>query len=1112
MRARPEKTSDRLEHSLEPGDIVRLSLSLSLSLSLAHRQEPIQVKILEARAFSDGSIRLHVEAERGNLVGWISCYDAKNDPMLENVDTDARAVMPVTAPESAQGGEPSADELAATAARFRERQRSKQQQRWGLVRGTVNSLSAFRSILEPARGAPALETAPPPPVTPGGGRDGGRPSSYTGPPPQELRDAARRGYIDVVRRHVQNGDYAHSISNQKLGSTLLYSAAQNGHLEIVDHLVAQGADVNKRTLKGATALYTAAFNGDARMVDKLLRYGASPDVRKDDGWTALKAAQYRGETQVVELLEWWEVNGSQVLSSEQQAVRNQAASLTHGPTLWDRYGSLDRSPSDGESSLNFTQSPQPMSPQQLTEQFMREQEQSQTERFSADALQLGSASPILRQETDSPLGTSGALAFPTSPVPPRYPQHVQDVPSFDIRVAPSAISMSQDHVRDVMPVDLSTSAPVQNAVGPAQADQVVSIANIRSWQLPPRPAPRHSPLPGRREPGKVWDKEYEHASAEKRAPGRLVERSSLLDDTFWAWNSDDESERKIAKKRYEAKQVESCVNDFVADLFSETLASTPLSTTPPKERQPSSRCFCNNCGSKYAVSMLPPKNIGLLTPAEQCGCRATLSIRRYLRGFYDGDAKVDDAIHQKGFLSHFVFTTSAPLQSSPLSISQLPKRSDLPRKARRSNKAADAETACNDISASARWDDPSGDSLVLGTIRTPDTYKYYNRQKQTMESIDLRGKHHLMLNRLRAERGETMHPILVMDEHGAETESQTRMRQRAEAAEKRRAEAERVARQAEEQKYAEQTAAAKAEEEAAALRAAEAEEARKAADAEAILAEATLAAASQRRKLETTRSRMVEAEAAEQKLREQREQAEVNCSHAEQAVKQAQSEDQQARRELGAPNRRRVACTPVTKAHGALSTRLSPEDLESAEKIVPYIAAHVKQLEEWHGEIKGDTDSAVNYSATLPLQSSSPKDVADVIKRPVESSFSRHAEQGPPYKSLETGSGTAPARPRRVVVTVEVPADSALQDSLFNHTKGVRILSVDEANLPEGIPAQLHSRVLHTDSPPSPPGGVSYYTQPPPPPPPQRDRGLPPASPTQALTAYQRRCAYSLYS
>ena len=1084
------------------------------------------MKISEARAFSDGSVRLHVEDERGHLLGWISCYDAKNDPMLENVDTDTHTVIPVAAPESAQGGEPSADELAAIATRFRERQRSKQQHRWGLVRGTVNSLSAFRAILEPGRGASALGTAPPvppgggrdegrPPVPPGGSRDGGRPVPYTGPPPKELRDAARRGDLDVVRRHVQNGDYAHSISNQKLGSTLLYSAAQNGHLEIVDLLIAHGADVNKRTLKGATALYTAAFNGDASMVEKLLRYGASPDVRKDDGWTALRAAQHRGEAEVVRLLEWWEVNGSQVLSSEQQAVRDQAARLSRSPTLSDRYGSLNRSPSDGESSLNFTQSPQPMSPQQQREQFMWEQEQSQTERFSADALQLGSASPILRQGTDSPLGTStqGALAFQTPPVPARTPRHVRDVSSFDIRVGPTAISMSQDHVvRDVMAVNLSTSAPVQNAVGPAQADQVVSIANIRSWQLPPRPAPRHSPLPGRREPGKVWDKEYEDASADKRAPGRLVERSSLLGDTLWAWDS-DVSDREIAKKRYEAKQTESCVNDFVADLFSETLASTLLSTTPPKERQPSSRCFCNSCGSGDEISTLSQKNLALLSPAEQCGCRATLSIRRYLRGFYDGHAKVDDAIHQKGFLSHFVFTASEPLQSSPLPISQLPKRSDLPRKARRSKIAADAETACNDISASARWDDPSGDSLVLGTVRTPDTYKYYKtevlqdgRRKQTMESIDLRGKHHLMLNRLRAERGETMHPILVMDEHGAETESQTLMRQRAEAAEKRRAEAERLAREAEEQKYAEQTAAAKAEEEAAALRAAEAEEARKAADAEAVLAEATLAAASQRRKLETTRSRMVEAEAAEQKLREQREQAEVNFSHAEQAVKQAQSEDQRARRELSAPGRRRVARTPVAKAHGALSTRLSPEDLENAEKIVPFIAAHVKQLEDWQGEIKGDTDSAVSYSATLPLQSSSPKEVADVIKCRMQSSFSRHAEQGPPYASLETAPETAPESHRRVVVTVEVPADSALEQSLFNDAEGVRILSVDEANLPEGIPPQVLSRVPYPDSPPSPPGGVSYYTQPPPP---QVDRGLPPASPTQPLTAYQRRCAYS---
>lgn len=1167
-RAEAEKSSER-RAAVEPGD---------------------RVKIVKAQPFPDGSVRLQVEDLDQNLLGWISCYDSKGDPLLENVDTDT--IKMVTSSDSPQGGEPSADEVASTAARFALK-KSKQQERWNRVRGTMNSLSAFRSqVALASENKPKTDASPLVALSP----------PRTGPPPKELRDAVRHGAIDVVRRCVQNGDYANSISNQKLGSTLLYSAAQNGHLEIADHLIAQGADVNIRTKKGATALYTAAFNGDANMVEKLLSCGASPHEKKDDGWTALRAAQHRGNSDVVDVLKRWETNGS-------QAVPEQQSPLSHSPTLTNAYASPDRSASslapspDGHNPQTFSQSPKPMSPQEQRVSYTQEQEQDHG-LCSTDDLQLGTESAILGSETGWPLGTSmerpisedtlriaqlaemrahmeaaaaisaqltsgstfaveapwtgdsvhrsqspvdrqmqdpgGTQACRTPSMPARRPRHVQDVSSQDIRVGASTVTRSTDHIaRSVMPVDLSTSAPVQNSVGPAQADQIVSIANIRSWELPPRPGARHSPLPAVREPGKVWDKDYEDTIAEKRVPGRLVESSSMLGDELKVWDSDD-SRREIAKKRYEAKEAESCVNDFVADLFSEAVASTPLSVTRPIEKYPSLRCFCNNCGGASDTSKLPTEDLVLVNPAEQCGCRATISIRNHLCGVFDGRPKVDDAIHKDGFLSHFVFTASAPLETPPLPVSQLSKRPDLPRKARRSKLAADAETACNDISANARWDDPHGDSLVLGHIGTPSTYKYYkrnNKRDQTMECMDLHGKHHLMLNRLRAERGETMHPMLVMDEHGPETESQRVLRQEAEAAEKQRVEAERLVREAEEQKYAEQTAAAKAEEAAAALRATEAEAARKVADAEAVVAEATLQAARQRRNLEATRSKMVQAEAEEQKSREMKDQAEVNHSHAERAVTQARSADQRAKNELSDLSRKRVARTPGSRPHGTLSTRLSPQDLDNPEKIVPYLDAHVRQLKDWQGEIKGDTDSAVSYSATLPLQSLSPKGVADVIKRRVESSFSRHAKLGPPYEALhtESASASAVANPRQIVVTVEVPPNADIERAIFSGTDGLRILRVEDKlpgseTLPEGTPPSMPSPILCSDTtsqpPTSPPtnvtddatddinqsndrsqGGVSYYTQSTPLRP---GRDPPVVSPNMALNSYQRRCAHPI--
>lgn len=707
-----------------------------------------------------------------------------------------------------------------------------------------------------------------------------------------------------------------------------------------------------------------------------------------------------------------------------------------------------------------------------------------------------------------------------------------------------------------MAVDPAVSAPVHNSSGPGPADQVISIKDIKRQVPPPRPGARHSPLPALREPGKVWDEHYESKIAAKRASGSLVDESTMLEGgELWVWDDEDES-RELAKKRYEAKEAEACVNDFVADLFSETVPSTPLTVAAAKEERPSARCFCGGCGGTGDVSGLSAEDFVQLNPAEQCGCRSTMAVRRHLREKDAlGQDKVDDDVHQRGFLSDFVFTISAPLSTGASHLADVKKRSDGPRRAHRTTLAADAETACNDESASARWDDPHGDSLTLDDRRLtraggphPEDHKYYNKEEKRWQTTEINGKHHLMLNRLRAARGETMHPMLVMDEHGAQTESQMLAREKAEEAERKRATAERHARQAEEQKLAEQTAAAEAEAEAAALRAQEAEAARKAADAAAVAAEATLEASRQRRALEATRSAMVEAEAEEQKLRAQKEQAEVNHSQAEQAVAVARSADERAKSQLGTPSRKRVARTPGVKAHGALSTHLTPQDLNDASTLRPHLEAHVSQMKDWQSEVKGDTETAVQYTENLPHQSHAPKGVADEVKLRMETSFSRHAEMPPPYKPLQEEPMPPPANPRRVVVTVEVPSDAEVGQSLFSDVDGMRILHMEDEQsaspagatataqqLPEGVPpvSPIPSGIAIQPFPPSTPppsddangmsvadssnqskarspGGVSYYARPTPPrgaPPAQEE--LPPPSPTMALNAYQRRCVRS---
>ena len=93
-----------------------------------------------------------------------------------------------------------------------------------------------------------------------------------------------------------NGD---SLAKNK-GAPLLFIAARQGHVGLIDALLESGADVDQAKANGCTPLFIAAENGHLAVVTKLIAAGALVDkARTTDGSTALLTAAWKGHLTVV---------------------------------------------------------------------------------------------------------------------------------------------------------------------------------------------------------------------------------------------------------------------------------------------------------------------------------------------------------------------------------------------------------------------------------------------------------------------------------------------------------------------------------------------------------------------------------------------------------------------------------------------------------------------------------------------------------------------------------------------------------------------------------------------------------------------------------------------
>ena len=124
-----------------------------------------------------------------------------------------------------------------------------------------------------------------------------------GPGPS-IHEAAAEGNIKRVKQHLVEGVDVNA--KFKDGWTPLHMAAEGGHREIVDLLIAKGADINATAGWGDgvgwTPLHMAAEEGHKKVVELLILKGADINVKNGDDRTPLDVAIKHKRTETADLL------------------------------------------------------------------------------------------------------------------------------------------------------------------------------------------------------------------------------------------------------------------------------------------------------------------------------------------------------------------------------------------------------------------------------------------------------------------------------------------------------------------------------------------------------------------------------------------------------------------------------------------------------------------------------------------------------------------------------------------------------------------------------------------------------------------------------------------
>ena len=121
-------------------------------------------------------------------------------------------------------------------------------------------------------------------------------------PDISIHQAAEEGNFEAVKQHLAAGTDVNAKNEDDYGLTPLYYATGEGHKEIAELLIAEGADVNMKDDNGGTPLHYAASFGHKEASELLIANGADLNAIVVDGQTPLLMAVAKGHKEIIELL------------------------------------------------------------------------------------------------------------------------------------------------------------------------------------------------------------------------------------------------------------------------------------------------------------------------------------------------------------------------------------------------------------------------------------------------------------------------------------------------------------------------------------------------------------------------------------------------------------------------------------------------------------------------------------------------------------------------------------------------------------------------------------------------------------------------------------------